>query len=215
MNRAFFTRAMFGLALFMPLGTEAEEWESISCWPKPHGWYELITKLETTRVDLFSVTNLSLRDALRLASDKYMSVRGLPLSSVIRARPDYVIPEVTLTLRETSVVALYDALANAAGLRWRLDAAIVFYHPDDDSKLTLWRGVPTPAGRYLFDRLPPRICAHGPSVQLAYLPPRNMLIYQDQEHRGDAVMQGFYSVGLITNVEILVKGLQPQGLTPQ
>ncbi len=165
-----------------------------------------------TRVDSFSATNLSFGDALRLASDKYKAVRGLPLSSVIRARPDYVIPQVTLTVRDISMVALYDALAHAAGLRWRLEAAIVFYHPDDDSKLRLWRGVPTPAGRYLFDRLPPRICTHGPSVQLAYLPPRNMLIYQDQEHRGDAVMDGFYNVGFITNIEILVKG---QGLTPQ
>lgn len=212
MNGAFFRLAMFGVAVSMPLSTEGEEWISLSCWPNPHGWYGLITKLETTRVDSFSATNLFLGDALRLASDKYMAVRGLPLSYAIRARPDYVIPQVTLTLRDISMVALYDALANAAGLRWRLDAAIAFYHLDDDSQLTLWRGVPTPAGRYLFDRLPPRICAHGPSVQRAYLPPRNILIYQDEECRGGAVMDGFYNVGLITNIEILVKG---RSVTPQ
>ncbi len=48
MNRAFCARAVFGLALLMPLPTEGEEWLSLSCWPDPHGWYALITKLETT-----------------------------------------------------------------------------------------------------------------------------------------------------------------------
>lgn len=207
------TVTMLWCALLGPFAAAGEQWVSESFLSKPHGWYEVLTKLETTRVDLFSVTNSSLADALRLASDKFEAVRGRPLSHILRLPVGYD-RQVSVTLREVSMVALYDALAEAAGLRWRMHPMIVFFPPDDEAALTLWRGVPTPAGRYLFDRLPPRVCTHGPPLQIAYLPERNLLMYQDQERRGEGVMNAFYSVGLITNIEVLVKDGLAQSLTP-
>lgn len=178
--------------------SEEPKWVELADIRLPNGWFDMVQSLEMTMIDSFSVTNVSLQDAVMHVSEVYKKTTGVPFGSSIGIVGDIEMPKVTFFTNQTSAMGILMELAKRSGFNLNVGSAIGFSNEEWGPRL--YRAVPTEIGRSVFRVLPPRFCEYGPRKQLVFLKERNIIIYRDKPEVGRSVMEAFRSAGLVSNI---------------
>ena len=165
-----------------------------------HHWFEIFETLETTRFDSFAVTNVSLPEAMRRASDMYEAAHGRPLGCIFRWHQEPA--PISLNLTNVCAVDVYQAIAEAGGFKWYVDRYAIILLRAADYPLAIWRARVTDEDRRVFASLPPRFVESGAMQQMAFLRSSGMLLFRDKQDAAESVMVSLYDLGLIRDLEV-------------